>query len=104
MKLTAYLFFSLILFTSCYSYNKIDLSKDIINSEKTYKVITTGGNKVKDKKCELTATSLNCSKFKIPLNEIFELKARKFSYLKTATIPAIYVSAGIGMLAIALSN
>lgn len=84
MKLTAYLFFSLILFTSCYSYNKIDLSKDTLNSEKKYKVTTISGNKIKDKKCELTATYLNCSKSKIPLNEIVSLKERRFSYLKSS--------------------
>lgn len=83
MKLTAYLFLSLIFLTSCHSYKKFDLSKDIINAEKKYKVTTTSGKKIKDKKCELTLISLNFSKTIIPLNEIVELKERKFSYLKT---------------------
>ncbi|MEM5566625.1 hypothetical protein WNY78_16000 [Psychroserpens sp. AS72] len=104
MKLTAYLFFSLLLLTSCYSYNKIDLSVDSINSEKTYKVTTINGNKIKVKKCELTVDFLSCTKSKIPINEIVELKERKFSYLKTASIPIVYVGAGIGLLAIVMDN
>jgi hypothetical protein len=44
---------------------------------------TIDGNKFKDKKCEQTPIPLKCSKSTIPLNDIVEIKERRFSYLKT---------------------
>ncbi|TXE18091.1 hypothetical protein ES692_07545 [Psychroserpens burtonensis] len=102
MKLTAYLFFSLIFLTSCNSYKKIDLSVGDINCQKTYKITTIDGKKFKDKKCEQTLTSLNCSKNIIPLNKIVEIKERRFSYLETS---GILILTGITVAVIvAISN
>ena len=102
MKLTTYLFFSLIFLTSCNSYKKIDLSVGGINSQKTYKITTIDGKKFKDKKCEQTSTSLNCFKKIIPLNDIVEIKERRFSYLKTSS--TLLVLTGITVAVIDLSS
>jgi hypothetical protein len=93
-----------ILFQSCYSYKTIDYNS--ISNEKKQKleVKGVGGTNIKGtlvSKNEQTMTlDANGQLQKIPVSEIYEVKVRKFSILKSSGLLASSVVVAAGVLTI----
>ena len=106
MKKGSLLLSILILFQSCYSYKTLDYNSIPIEKKQKIEVIVIEGTNIKGtlvSKNEQTLTvDTNGQLQKIPVSEIYEVKVRKFSILKTAvrfaaaygTLVVIALSAG----------
>ena len=88
MKNFSLLLSILILFQGCYSYKTLDYNSIPIEKKQKIEVIVIEGTNIKGtlvSKNEQTLTvDTNGQLQKIPVSEIYEVKARKFSILKTA--------------------
>ena len=104
MKPILILLCSCILFSSCYSYKNVDLSKNKILALKKHKIKTKGDKKIKALVYNINKDSIflieNEIKTRIALSEIKEIKERKFSYLKTIGFPLVY----IGLIVLTISE
>ena len=88
MKKSSLLLSFLILFQSCFSYKTVDYNSIPIEKKQKIEVIVIEGTNIKGtlvSKNEQTLTvDTNGQLQKIPVSEIYEVKVRKFSILKTA--------------------
>tara|TARA_R110001583_G_scaffold75790_1_gene208219 strand:- start:3426 stop:3746 length:321 start_codon:yes stop_codon:yes gene_type:complete len=92
------------MFSSCYGYKNVDLSKNKIIALKKHKIKTKGGKKIKAFVYNINKDSIflieNETKTRIALAEIKQIKERKFSHLKTIGFPLIY----IGLIVLTISE
>ncbi len=82
------------------------MSAHEIHANKKYK-IETKDTKIKAKIYKINDSTITIIKkgikTEIALSNIKEIKKRKFSYLKTISLPIVYVGLGIGYFALILS-
>ena len=99
MKNLIYLLSSCILFSSCYSYKTVDLSKNKLILTEKYKIKTATSKKIKGRIAKFNDNTLvlikNKIKTEILLSEIQSIKKRKFSYLKTIGFPILLLGLSI---------
>ena len=101
-KLSLLLLLLSILFQSCYSYKTVDYNKIAIEKKQNFEVLGVGGTNIKgrlvSKNDQLMILENNGQLQEISVDEIDEVKVRKFSILKT--VGRTYLWIGIGFLAI----
>lgn len=105
MKTFIFLLAVLFLVSSCSSYKKFDLEKDEVKVGKKYKIKTDSSKFQKVKIIEfddkqLTVRSKGTTSY-FKLNEIVEIRAKKFSVLKTV---GFHLVAAVGLLAVAFAS
>ena len=87
MKKLPLLLLFLILFQSCYSYKTVNYNSIQIEKKQKYKVKGVGGIKIEgtlfSKNEQILTLDKNGQLQKIPVSEIYEVKVRKFSILKS---------------------
>ena len=87
MKKLSLLLLFLILFQSCYSYKTVNYNSIPIEKKQKYKVKGVGGIKIEgtlfSKNEQILTLDKNGQLQKIPVSEIYEVKIRKFSILKS---------------------
>ena len=88
MKKGSLLLSFLILFQSCFSYKTVDYNSIPIEKKQKVEVKGVGGTNIKgtlvSKNEQILTLNNNGQLQKIPVSEIYEVKVRKFSILKTA--------------------
>ena len=88
MKNFSSLLLFLILFQSCFSYKTVDFNSIPIKKKQKVEVKGVGGTYIKgtlvSKNEQILTLNNNSQLQKIPVSEIYEVKVRKFSILKTA--------------------
>ena len=88
MKKSSLLLSFLILFQSCFSYKTVDYNSIPIEKKQKVEVKGVGGTNIKgtlvSKNEQILTVDTNGQLQKIPVSEIYEVKVRKFSLLKTA--------------------
>ena len=88
MKKSSLLLSFLILFQSCFSYKTVDYNSIPIEKKQKVEVKGVGGTNIKgtlvSKNEQILTVDTNGQLQKIPVSEIYEVKVRKFSILKTA--------------------
>ena len=88
MKKLSLLLSFLILFQGCFSYRTIDYNSIPIEKKQKVEVKGVGGTNIKgtlvSKNEQILTVDTNGQLQKIPVSEIYEVKVRKFSILKTA--------------------
>ena len=88
MKKLSLLLSFLILFQGCFSYRTIDYNSIPIEKKQKVEVKGVGGTNIKgtlvSKNEQTMILNTNGQLQKIPVSEIYEVKVRKFSILKTA--------------------
>ena len=101
-KLSLLLLLLSILFQSCYSYKTVDYNKIAIEKKQNFEVLGVGGTNIKgrlvSKNEQLMILENNGQLQEISVDEINEVKVRKFSIWKT--VGRTYLSFAIGALAI----
>ncbi|MDC1540540.1 hypothetical protein N8480_07730 [Flavobacteriaceae bacterium] len=102
-KLIILLSFS-ILFQSCFSYKTVDYNTIAAEKNQKFEVLEVGGTTIKGRLVSKNKQTMILEKKghpqKISVNEIYEVKVRKFSILKTVgAIGGAYVFIGIAALA-----
>ena len=92
MKKLPLLLLFLILFQSCYSYKTVNYNSIPIEKKQKYKVKGVGGIKIEgtlfSKNEQILTLDKNGQLQKIPVSEIYEVKVRKFSILKSSGVLA----------------
>ena len=92
MKKPPLLLSFLILFQSCYSYKTINYNSIPIQKKQKVKVKGVGGTNIKgtlfSKNEQILTVDTNGQLQKIPVSEIYEVKVRKFSLLKSSGVLA----------------
>ena len=87
MKKLSLLLLFLILFQSCYSYKTVNYNSIPIEKKQKFKVKGVGGTKIEgtlfSKNEQILTLDKNGQLQKIPVSEIYEVKVRKFSILKS---------------------
>ena len=87
MKKLPLLLSFIILFQSCYSYKTVNYNSIPIEKKQKYKVKGVGGIKIEgtlfSKNEQILTLDKNGQLQKIPVSEIYEVKIRKFSILKS---------------------
>ena len=87
MKKLSLLLLFLILFQSCYSYKTVNYTSIPIEKKQKFKVKGVGGTKIEgtlfSKNEQILTLDKNGQLQKIPVSEIYEVKVRKFSILKS---------------------
>ena len=82
----------LILFQSCYSYKTVNYNSIPIEKKQKVKVKGVGGTNIKgtlfSKNEQILTVDTNGQLQKIPVSEIYEVKVRKFSLLKSSGVLA----------------
>lgn len=104
MKKLSILLLLCVLFQSCISYKTVNLNNDPIKLSKKYKIVLTNLMKVEGRVIAMTKDTLLLSKenqkIKIPTSSIYDIKERKFSFLKTVAAGAgVYI--GVAVIAVA---
>ena len=94
-----------ILFQSCFSYKTVDYNNIVIEKKQKFEVLGVGGTNIKgrlvSKNDQLMILENNGKLQEISVDEIYQVKVRKFSFLKTLSgIGGTYVLVGIGALAL----
>ena len=106
MKKLPLLLLFLILFQSCYSYKTVNYNSIPIEKKQKYKVKGVGGIKIEgtlfSKNEQILTLDKNGQLQKIPVSEIYEVKVRKFSILKSSGVLAISVTAALSAIFIAI--
>lgn len=106
MKKLPLLLLFLILFQSCYSYKTVNYNSIPIEKKQKYKVKGVGGIKIEgtlfSKNEQILTLDKNGQLQKIPVSEIYEVKVRKFSILKSSGVLAISVTAVLSAIFIAI--
>ena len=104
MKNKIYMVVACLLFQSCFSYKKIEMTKEEIKMGHKYKVYTHKGAKEK-----LVITELNDSVIghsvkeeyiALSISDIDMIKERKFSIIKTIGLPVVITGSLLGLLLI----
>jgi hypothetical protein len=92
MKKLSLLLSFLILFQSCFSYKTVDYNSVPIEKKQKVEVKAVGGTNIKgilvSKNEQTMIIDNNVQLQKIPVNEIYEVKVRKFSILKSSGLVA----------------
>ena len=87
MKKLSLLLLFLILFQSCYSYKTVNYNSIPIEKKQKFKVKGVGGTKIEgtlfSKNVQILTLDKNGQLQKISVSEIYEVKVRKFSILKS---------------------
>jgi hypothetical protein len=106
MKNFSSLLLFLILFQSCFSYKTVDLNSIPIEKKQKVEVKGVGGTYIKgtlvSKNEQILTLNNNSQLQKIPVSEIYEVKVRKFSILKSSGVLAISVTAALSAIFIAI--
>jgi len=106
MKNFSSLLLFLILFQSCFSYKTVDLNSIPIEKKQKVEVKGVGGTYIKgtlvSKNEQILTLNNNSQLQKIPVSEIYEVKVRKFSILKSSGVLAISVTAVLSAIFIAI--
>ena len=106
MKNFSSLLLFLILFQSCFSYKTVDLNSIPIEKKQKVEVKGVGGTYIKgtlvSKNEQILTLNNNSQLQKIPVSEIYEVKVRKFSLLKSSGVLAISVTAVLSAIFIAI--
>ena len=92
MKKSSLLLSFLILFQSCFSYKTVDYNSIPIEKKQKVEVKGVGGTFIKgtlvSKNEQILTVDTNGQLQKIPVSEIYEVKVRKFSLLKSSGVLA----------------
>lgn len=92
MKKSSLLLSFLILFQSCFSYKTVDYNSIPIEKKQKVEVKGVGGTYIKgtlvSKNEQILTLNNNGQLQKIPVSEIYEVKVRKFSLLKSSGVLA----------------
>ena len=92
MKKLSLLLSFLILFQGCFSYKTIDYNSIPIEKKQKVEVKGVGGTNIKgtlvSKNEQILTVDTNGQLQKIPVSEIYEVKVRKFSLLKSSGVLA----------------
>jgi len=106
MKNFSSLLLFLILFQSCFSYKTVDFNSIPIEKKQKVEVKGVGGTYIKgtlvSKNEQILTLNNNGQLQKIPVSEIYEVKVRKFSILKSSGVLAISVAAVLSAIFIAI--
>ena len=106
MKNFSSLLLFLILFQSCFSYKTVDFNTIPIEKKQKVEVKGVGGTYIKgtlvSKNEQILTLNNNSQLQKIPVSEIYEVKVRKFSILKSSGVLAISVTAVLSAIFIAI--
>ena len=106
MKNFSSLLLFLILFQSCFSYKTVDFNSIPIEKKQKVEVKGVGGTYIKgtlvSKNEQILTLNNNSQLQKIPVSEIYEVKVRKFSILKSSGVLAISVIAALSAIFIAI--
>jgi hypothetical protein len=106
MKNFSSLLLFLILFQSCFSYKTVDFNSIPIEKKQKVEVKGVGGTYIKgtlvSKNEQILTLNNNSQLQKIPVSEIYEVKVRKFSLLKSSGVLAISVTAALTAIFIAI--
>ena len=106
MKNFSSLLLILILFQSCFSYKTVDFNTIPIEKKQKVEVKGVGGTYIKgtlvSKNEQILTLNNNGQLQKIPVSEIYEVKVRKFSLLKSSGVLAISVTAVLSAIFIAI--
>ena len=92
-----------ILFQSCFSYKTVDYNNIAIEKKQKFEVSGVGGKNIKgrlvSKNEQLIILKNNGQIQEMPVSEIYEVKVRKFSILKsTGLLGATYAAIVVGIL------
>ena len=92
-----------ILFQSCFSYKTVDYNNIAIEKKQKFEVSGVGGKNIKgrlvSKNEQLMILENNGQLQEMPVSEIYEVKVRKFSILKsTGLLGATYAAILVGIL------
>ena len=92
-----------ILFQSCFSYKTVDYNNIAIEKKQKFEVSGLGGKNIKgrlvSKNEQLMVLENNGQLQEMPVSEIYEVKVRKFSILKsTGLLGATYAAIVVGIL------
>ena len=106
MKKLSLLLISLILFQSCFSYKTVDYNRIPIEKKQKVEVKGIGGINVKgtlvSKNEQILTLNNNSQLQKIPVSEIYEVKVRKFSILKSSGVLVSSVTAVLSTIFIVI--
>jgi hypothetical protein len=106
MKNFSSLLLFLILFQSCFSYKTVDFNSIPVEKKQKVEVKGVGGTYIKgtlvSKNEQILTLNNNSQLQKIPVSEIYEVKVRKFSLLKSSGVLAISVTAVLSAIFIAI--
>jgi hypothetical protein len=106
MKNFSSLLLILILFQSCFSYKTVDFNSIPVEKKQKVEVKGVGGTYIKgtlvSKNEQILTLNNNGQLQKIPVSEIYEVKVRKFSLLKSSGVLAISVTAVLSAIFIAI--
>ena len=97
-----------ILFQSCFSYKTVDYNNIAIEKKQKFEVSGVGGNNIKgrlvSKNEQLMILENNGQLQEMPVSEIYEVKVRKFSILKSAgLLGSIYATVVVVLAAVFIS-
>ena len=103
MKKFIFLLSFSILFQSCFSYKTVDYNNIAIEKKQKFEVSGVGGKNIKgrlvSKNERLMILENNGQLQEMPVSEIYEVKVRKFSILKsTGLLGATYAAIVVGIL------
>ena len=103
MKIFIFLLSFSILFQSCFSYKTVDYNNIAIEKKQKFEVSGVGGKNIKgrlvSKNEQLMILENNGQLQEMPVSEIYEVKVRKFSILKsTGLLGATYAAILVGIL------
>ena len=103
MKKFIFLLSFSILFQSCFSYKTVDYNNIAIEKKQKFEVLRVGGTNIKgrlvSKNDQLMILENNGQLQEMPVSEIYEVKVRKFSILKsTGLLGATYAAILVGIL------
>ena len=102
MKKSSLLLSFLILFQSCFSYKTVDYNSIPIEKKQKVEVKGVGGTNIKgtlvSKNEQILTVDTNGQLQKIPVSEIYEVKVRKFSLLKSSGVLASLILVATAVL------
>ena len=103
MKKFIFLLSFSILFQSCFSYKTVDYNNIVIEKKQKFEVSGVGGKNIRgrlvSKNEQLMILENNGQLQEMPVSEIYEVKVRKFSILKsTGLLGATYAAIVVGIL------
>ena len=106
MKNFSSLLLFLILFQSCFSYKTVDFNSNPIEKKQKVEVKGVGGTYIKgtlvSKNEQILTLNNNGQLQKIPVSEIYEVKVRKFSILKSSGVLVSSVTAVLSTIFIVI--
>ena len=96
-----------ILFQSCFSYKTVDYNNIAIEKKQKFEVLRVGGTNIKgrlvSKNDQLMILENNGQLQEMPVSEIYEVKVRKFSILKSgALLTSVLLVTAVALVVVAL--